>query len=40
MLRLKDPQLTLWDALLPAEVIELNPELARVDELAPVRTGR
>ncbi|WP_338824116.1 ISNCY family transposase ISMomu1 [Moorella humiferrea] len=33
MLRLKDPQLTLWDALLPSDLVQLNPELARVDEL-------
>ncbi len=33
MLRIKDPQLTIWDAVLPAEVLELKEELAKVDAL-------
>lgn len=33
MLRLKDPQLTIWDALLPPELLELKEELAKVDAL-------
>jgi len=33
MLRLKDPQLCLWDALLPPELCRLNDELAKVDEI-------
>lgn len=33
MLRLKDPQLTIWDFILPAELLELKEELARVDAL-------
>ncbi|MGB9894151.1 MAG: transposase, partial [Candidatus Saccharicenans sp.] len=33
MLRLRDPQLTLWDTVLPPEVTELNKELAKVDQL-------
>lgn len=33
MLRIKDPQLTIWDAVLPAELLELKEELAKVDAL-------
>ncbi|NLW06740.1 MAG: ISNCY family transposase [Clostridia bacterium] len=33
MLRLKDPQLTTWDIMLPAELLELKEELAKVDVL-------
>ena len=33
MLRLKDSQLTFWDAMLPAELLELKEELAKVDAI-------
>lgn len=33
MLRLKDSQLTLLDTVLPAELLELKEELAKIDAL-------
>lgn len=33
MLRLKQPQLTLWDAILPPEICNLNEDLAKVDAI-------
>jgi IS5 family transposase len=33
MLRLKDPQLCLWDVLLPPELCQLSDELAKVDKI-------
>lgn len=33
MLRLEDPQPTIWDAILPPDLLEFNEELAKVDAL-------
>lgn len=33
MLRVTQPQLSLWDAVIPPHLVQLNDELAKVDQL-------